>query len=166
MIKKAVIPFFPVWFKWFAPFFLLVSIRLYFVSYPVWGSILLAFSIILFTTEYVTKIDLRKRHYADYLFFLGLRLNLDESDFDRPLKIVITKENQSTMVVQQASVRQMDWTDFNGILFFETGKPLTLSSRHKKSELIKDLKEYALFLDVYVEDQTTSETWVIDLSRY
>ena len=69
------------------------------------------------------------------------------------------------MLNSRSRSRQMDWAWFTGTLLLDENKTLELLTKNDKHELIKGLKEFADFLGVDVEDQTTSRHYLIDISK-
>jgi hypothetical protein len=70
------------------------------------------------------------------------------------------------MLNSRSRSRQLDWTSFIGTLIIDDNKTLELLNRTEKRELIKGLKEFAEFMNLEIEDQTTKQHFKIDQSKY
>ena len=69
------------------------------------------------------------------------------------------------MLNSRSRSRQLDWVSFTGTLILDENKRLDLLTKNDKGELLKRLKEFAEFLKVNIEDQTTSRHYVVDLTK-
>jgi hypothetical protein len=167
MTKKITTPYFPTGIRIFAPFLFFGGIYLCFGSHsiPVLGVILAIAGIVIFTTNYVTEIDLDAKVYSDYLSMAGIKLNKESGSFKRLEKIVITKGNYSQVIRTRVQSRQMDWSDYTATLLMDDEGTLDLLTRNKKRELIEELSELAEFLAVGMEDQTTKQHYWIELPK-
>jgi hypothetical protein len=167
MTKKITTAYFPAGLKIFAPFLFFGGIYLCFGSHsiPVLGVILTVAGIGIFTTNYVTEIDLDAKVYSDYLSMAGIKINNESGSFKTLDKIVITKGNYSQVIRTRVQSRQMDWSDYTATLLMDEEGILDLLTRNKKRELIEELRELAEFLGVGMEDQTTNQHYWIDLSK-
>ena len=164
MIHKITVPYFPVALKYTSPLVLGIGVYVIAVDHLVWGIVLVLLSVILLTTHYVTRIDLTKRTYDDYLFFLGLPLNKDSKSFSRIDRIVISRGNYSHTINTRAQSRQLDWSDYTGTLVFDNGT-LDLLTKNSKRDLLLGLKEFVRFLKVDIEDRTTAHHYYIDIDK-
>ena len=90
----------------------------------------------------------------------------ERTKFKKLEKIVIRKDNHSQMLNSRSRSRQLDWASFTGTLIADDKNALDLLTRTSKKQLIKGLKEFAGFLKVDVENQTTNEHFKIDINRY
>src|SRR5690606_12079327 len=113
----------------------------------------------------VTEIDLNGKEYRDFLSFLYIPVEEEKVRFSTVDKIVITKDNHSQMLNSRSRSRQIDWASFTGTLILDKNKTLELLTRNDKKELIKVLKEFAEFLKVDIEDQTTSRHYLVDITK-
>ena len=165
MTKKIIIPYFPRFFKFLTPLLGGGSIYLLAKGQPIWAAILFLAGLVVVTTNYVTEIDMANRRYNDYLSFLWMRLNNETQNFERLVKIIITKANHSQTINTRVQSRQLDWSDFTATLLFDHGKTLDLLTRNDKHELLRGLKPFAEFLNVDVEDRSTSHHYWVDLNK-
>ena len=165
MTKKIIIPYFPKGLKYITPVLAGAAIWLILIHHPIWGALLIILAAIIFTTNYVTKIDLDKKAYSDYLSILGMKLNVEENRFNKLDRIVITKGNYAQTVNTRVQSRQMEWADYTATLLMDSNITLDLVTRTDKQELMKGLKEFSEFLQVDVEDQTTGQHYFVDMSR-
>ncbi|WP_276371086.1 hypothetical protein [Chryseolinea sp. H1M3-3] len=164
-MKKITIPYFPLGLKYVTPLILGSAIYLLVIGYPIWSAVLVLIATIILTTKYVTEIDLKKKEYRDFLSFLGIPVGEERAKFNILRKIVITKDNHSQVLNTRSRSRQIDWTSFTGTLLLDENKTLDLLTKNDKTQLIKGLKEFADFLVVDVEDQTTSRHYLIDINK-
>lgn len=165
VIKKISIPYFPSGMKLTTPLFFGGGIYFAVAGLPFWGVAVLVAGILILTTRYVTEINLQDKTYRDYLSFLWMPFNVEAKRFNSLDRIIITKGNYSQTINTRIQSRQLDWSDFTGTLLSDNGT-LDLLTRNDKKELIKGLKEFAHFLKVGVEDQTTGVHYWIDLDKY
>ena len=163
---KQLTPYFPSGLKYATPAFLGVSVYLMLHGHWGWSAILIVISSLILTTRYVTKIDLDKKHFRDYLSILTIPLNEESRDFRELHKIIITKGNHSQTINTRVQSRQLDWCDYTGSLIFDEDQSLTLSTKSSKKELIKTLLPYAAYLSLSIEDHTSSEPFLIKLEKY
>lgn len=166
VVKKITIPYFPLGLKHVTPLIFCASIYLLIIGYPVWSGVLILISVIILTTKYVTEINLHGKEYRDYLSFLGMPVEEERVRFNTIGKIVITKDNHSQKLNSRTRSRQIDWTSFTGTLTLDENKTLELATRNDKKDLIKILKEFANFLSVDIEDQTTNRHYLVDVKNY
>ncbi len=131
-----------------------------------WTGVLVLLTIIVLTTNYVTEINLDKKEYRDFVSFLWMPFQEEKVKFKTVDKIVITKDNHSQMLNSRSRSRQLDWASFTGTLIIDDNKTLDLLTRTDKKELITGLREFVDFLKVDIEDQTTSQPFTIDISKY
>jgi hypothetical protein len=165
MIKKVTVSYFPRDLKFVTPLLFGAGIYLVVTRHPVWGLLLILLGAVILTTHYVTEINLKEKKYLDYLSLLGLSLQVESRTFNSLEKIIITKGNYAQTINTRAQSRQLDWSDYTGTLLMDNDNSLDLLTRNSKKDLIKGLKEYADFLQVGVEDQTTRDHFWIDLTR-
>lgn len=164
MKKRITTAYFPTGLKYCTP--LLFAGALFLIGYPVWAGILVLAGIIILTTHYGTEIDLADKTYQDYLSFLWMKFNPETGEFKQVEKIVITKGNYAQNVQTRVQSRTMAWSDYTGTLIFAEDHTLDLLTDTDKKELIKKLKEFAVFLSIKVEDHTSSEPYWINLDKY
>jgi hypothetical protein len=165
MTKTISIPYFPSGLRYATPLFAAFAAYLAINLYFGWTFILLVVTIIILTTKYVTRIDLTRKVYDDYLFLLGLELEKESKKFERLDKIIITKANVSQKINTRVQSRQLDWSEYTASLVFNYSDSLDLLTKNDKRELLTGLKAFAEFLNVEVEDCTTGVPYRLDLSR-
>lgn len=163
--KRIVVPYFPNELKYCTPVSFGLGFYLVLTDHPVWAVLATLISVIVLTTEYVTTIDLKKKTLDDYLSLLWIPLQQDSKAFNRVDRIVISKGNHAQTINTRVQSRQMDWSDYTGTLIFDNDT-LDLLTKNSKKELLKGLKEFVDFLKVDVEDRTSSEYYLIDMSKY
>ena len=164
-MKKITIPYFPSGLKYVTPLVFGSAIYLLAIGYPIWSGVLALLATIVLTTKYVTEINLDRKEYRDFLSFIGLPVEEEKVKFSTINKIVITKDNHSQMLNSRSRSRQIDWASFTGTLILDENKTLDLLTRTDKKELIKGLIEFAVFLKVDIEDQTTGRHHVVDITK-
>lgn len=165
-MKRITIPYFPIGLKYATPLLFGAGIYLGVIGYPIWMVPLFLLGAMILKTEYVTEIDLKKKEYRDFISLLGIPLDEERTSFTTLNKIVITKEEHSQMLNSRSRSRQLDWTSFIGTLLIDDNKTLELLNRTEKRELIKGLKEFAEFMNLDIEDQTTKQHFKIDQTKY
>ena len=166
-MKKILIPYFPLGIK--ISSLLLVGMAGYLVTINnyAWAVILILLTVIIFTTNYVTEINISEKVCRDYLSFLTIPFQEDVIKFSKIDKLIITKANHSQMLNTRSRSRQLDWASFTGSLVLDDNqKSLDLLTRNDRTELIKGLKEFSSFLQVDIEDHTTSSFFVIDTTKF
>ena len=164
MTKKITIPYFPLGMKYATPLIFGGAFYLASINYYSWSVILVLLTGIILTTKYVTEINLNEKKYIDYLSLLWIPLNVETKTFIHVDRIVITKGNHAQMINTRAQSRQLDWSDYTGTLITDNST-LDLLTRNSKRELITGLKEFAEFLNVGIEDRTSSQYYWVDLTR-
>ena len=171
MTKKITIPYFPQGIKYVTPLILVGVFYLALINYYGWSVILVLLIGIILTTKYVTEINLNDKKYVDYLSLLWIPLNVETKTFNHLDRIVITKGNHaqtinttSLIIAIRVQSRQLDWSDYTGTLITDNGT-LDLLTRNSKRELMIGLKEFAEFLNVGIEDRTSSQYYWVDLTR-
>jgi hypothetical protein len=157
-------PYFPNALRYASPLPLLGGAYLLFTQNYFWGFALVVLSVILFTTRYVTEIDLTAKVYKDYLFFLGFQLNRDIKHFSHVDRIIVTKGNYSQTLNSRIMSRQMDWSDYTGTLIIDNGTLELLTHTNKRS-LVLGLAPLAKQLKVGIEDRCTNKFYWIDIDK-
>ncbi|MBK5279931.1 MAG: hypothetical protein JJE09_13815 [Bacteroidia bacterium] len=165
MIKKITIPYFPTGLKYITPLLAGGGIYLIVLSYSVFGGILILVAAIILTSNYVTEIDLGKKVYSDYLSILWLPVNMEKKKFTKIDRIVITKGAYAQTINTRSRSRQLDWADYTGTLLFDQLDSLDLLTKTDRTDLLKGIKEFKDFLNVDVEDRTTSQPYWIDMNN-
>ena len=163
---KRITPYFPSGLKYACIGFLGLSAYLMLHGHSGWSLTLILISVLILTTRYVTKIDLNKKHFRDYLSILAIPVNEESRGFRELHKIIITKGNHSPTVNTRVQSRQLDWSDYTGSLIFDEDQSLTLATKNSKKALIKALLPYATYLSIGIEDRTSSEHFSIRLDKY
>ena len=164
MIKKITIPYFPRRIKYVTPLIFGGALYLASINYYGWSVFLVLLIGIILSTKYVTEINLIDKKYVDYLSLLWIPLNVETKTFNRVDRIVITKGNYAQTINTKAQSRQLDWADYTGTLITDNST-LDLLTRNSKRELIRGLKEFAEFLNVGIEDRTSSQYYWVDLTN-
>ena len=165
MTKKITIPYFPVGLKYVTPLILGGGLYLIVIGYWIFGVLLAILAAVIFTTHYVTEINLRDKQCKDYLSILGMETNTELKKFNGLDRIVVTKGNYAQTVNTRVQSRQMDWSDYTATLVFDNQDTLDLLTHTDKRELLKRLKEFTDFLQVGAEDHTTRDPFWIDLTK-
>ena len=165
MTKKIIIPYFPKGLGYVTPVLAGIGIWLMVIQHPVWGTLLILLGAVILSTRYVTEINLTSKSYRDYLSLLGLKLNVEENRFNKLDRIVITKGNYAQTINTRVQSRQMQWADYTGTLLMDGDVSLELLTRTDKHELMRGLKDFADFLQVNVEDQTTNQHYFVDMKK-
>ncbi|HZY82297.1 MAG TPA: hypothetical protein VFE50_22385 [Cyclobacteriaceae bacterium] len=144
--------YFPKGLRYTAPIEILGSIWLWYENYVVWGVILLLVGIFILTAKYITVIG--EHEFSDAFGFFGIKIVTEKKKFKKLNKIVITKGSYSQNINTRSSSRQLDWTDYTGTLIYDDDQSLDLVTTEDKSQLVNELKVYASFLRVSIEDST------------
>ena len=165
MVKKIIIPYFHIGIKYVTPLILGLGIYLGIIGYPIWIAVSVLLSTIILTTRYVTEINLTKKEYRDFLSFFWMPFDEEKNKFNSIIKIVIVREKHSQVLNSRSRSRQLDWASFTGTLLFDENKSLDLVTTNDKTQLVRGLKDFALFLNVNIEDQTTSQHYLIDIAK-
>jgi hypothetical protein len=159
--KRIIIPYFPSGLKYATPLFAGVAVYLIITSHWILASLLLCFSVLILTTFYVTEIDLEKRRYIDFLSVMGIPFSRESTSFQKLDRIIITKENHVQQLNSRIQSRTLRWSQYTGKLIFDNGHTLDLVSRPEKVKLVAGVKDFALFLQVPIQDLTTPEQpWI------
>jgi hypothetical protein len=165
VIKSIKVPYFPKEFKWSTLIIFTWTIELVLTDQFIWAILTVVGAVIILTTNYVSLIDLSERRYDDFVSFLGLKINRETNQFTEVKKIVITKSRNAQRLNSRIQSRQLNWSDYTATLIFDNGN-LDMITRNSKKELLTELKEFSDFIDVQVEDHTTGQEYVVDMSRY
>ncbi len=164
-MKTITTPYFHFGIKWATPVIVAASVYAWYVGYPYWILVSFLLCVVIFTSEYVTKIDLEKKECIDYLSIIWIPFDQEVLRFNSLDRIVIVKDNHSQVLNSRSRSRQMDWESFTGTLLTDEGKTLDLLTKNDKLDLLKGLKEFAKYLNVNVEDRTTNQYFIYDLSK-
>lgn len=165
MSKKIIIPYFPKGLKYTTPVALGGAIWLMTLGYYVFAIVLLVACLIVLTTNYVTEIDLSGKRYRDYISLAGIPVSVEETSFRKINHIVITKGKHSQVVNTRVQSRQLDWSDYTATLILDNQPQLNLLTRNDKADLLAGIKDIARFLEVPVEDHTTTQPRRIDIAN-
>lgn len=165
MTRKITVPYFPSGLKYCTPITAGVGVYLLWADHPIWGLLLFALSIIIFFTEYVTKVDLEKKVFMDYLSVAGIAINTEKNTFQVLDRIVITKGLYSQTINTRVQSRQLNWEDYTATLLMDNDVSLNLLTNNNKIDLLKALKEFTDFLNVGVEDRSTHDHYWIDMKK-
>ena len=102
-----------------------------------------------------TEINRAEKSYLDYKSFLFVKSG-DKKKYSGIEKIFVstskTKQHLYTAHTNHSST--YEHLEFNGFLKFNDGEKIQLLRKRKKSDLIKELKKVATFLNVAIEDNT------------
>ena len=165
MTKRIIIPYFPKVMKYATALLFGAAGYLFFIGQPVWAFLLVLLGVTIFTTNYVTEINLKEKLFDDYISLLGIPLNRERKHFRSVDRIVISKGNYSQTLNSRIMSRQMDWSDYTGTLIFDNDT-LDLITHTDKKKLLHALREFSDFLKVDVEDRTTGTPYWIDMAKY
>ncbi|MFN6946971.1 MAG: hypothetical protein ACK4ND_18655 [Cytophagaceae bacterium] len=165
MFKRIKIPYFPPFFRYGSPLFFGFGIYLAFEDSLIFGFLLSLLGVVFLTTFYVKEINLKEKAYKDYFFILGLQLQKKSWKFDSVDRMIVTRNNYSRVINTRFSSRTVYWSEFTGSLIFVPHRKLKLITRNNKKDLLKDLKEFAHFLEIDVEDRTSANYYWIDLEK-
>jgi hypothetical protein len=144
--------YFPKGLRYTAPVLLLLSAWLMYEHRFVWGVLLALISAFILTARYVTRIA--EHEFSDEFAFFGINIVTEKKRFRKLNKIVITKGNYSQNINTRASARQLDWSDYTGTLIYDDTQSLDLVTTQDKHDLVNELKVYASFLKIPIEDAT------------
>lgn len=156
MTKKIVIPYFPKGMKWSTPVLFGLAVFLSIKGLIVVGVLIIPVILLILTTNYVTEISMEQKRYWDYISLLGIKWNVETTSFTYLNRIIVTKENNAKRVNSRLQSRTMQWTSFTATLLFDHQKTLDIITLTDKRELMEGLQAFAAFLQVPVEDRTTS----------
>jgi len=160
MTRSIRIPYFPKELRYISPLAVGAAGYLFYLAHPIWAVLILLVTLLIFTTHYVTEINLAKKSYRDYLSLLGLPLNVEARTYNELLKIVITKGSYAQTLNSRIQSRQLDWTDYTATLVMDNGT-LDLITRNDKELLIRGTRAFAQFLNVGMEDLTVKPSrWI------
>ena len=154
-MKRIIIAYFPIGLKYATPLPLGLAGYSFIIERPVWAIILLLLTVIIWTTNYVTEIDLARQQYRDFLSFLWIPFQEEKVKFSTVNKIIISKERHSQKLNSRAQSRQLDWSSYTATLIVDSNRSLTLLTRNDKYQLMLELQEFVEALKVDVEDFTT-----------
>ena len=128
------------------------STWLWYENLIVWGVLLLLVAVFILTAKYITVIG--EHDFSDAFGFFGIKVVTEKKRFKKLNKIVITKGSYSQNINTRSSSRQLDWTDYTGTLIYDDTESLDLITIDDKNQLFNELKVYASFLRVGIEDTT------------
>src|SRR5688572_8876294 len=102
-----------------------------------------------------TEFNKAEKSYMDYKSFFFMKSG-DKKKYSGIEKIFVStsKMQQKLYMVHTNHSSIYDTLEFNGFLKFSNGEKVQLLRKRKKSDLIKELKRIAAFLNVPVEDNT------------
>jgi hypothetical protein len=102
-----------------------------------------------------TEINRTEKSYLDYKSFFFMKSG-HKKKYSGIEKIFVStskmRQELHTVHTNRASIYET--LEFNGFLKFTNGEKVQLLRKRKKSDLIKELKKVATFLNVPVEDNT------------
>lgn len=165
MKKRVTIPYFHTGMKWVTPFMFGGCVFLAVNGYYLWAVLLVIAAFVILSTAYVTEINLAEKRYKDYITILGISVNEEKYSFTTLEKIVVTKGDYSQNINTRVQSRQLNWSDYTGTLVMDSNKTLDLLTRNEKRELLTGLKDFSKFLNVGVEDLTTSQPYWVDMDK-
>jgi hypothetical protein len=135
------------------------------LAHPIWGALLILTAAVIPTTAYTTRVDLQKRTFDDYLFFLGLKLQRETGRFEFVNEIVISKGDHQYKAASRVSDRTVHFNDYTATLIYNNDRALDLLTETDKKKLIKKIRNLAKYLAVPVKDHAVAEPYEIDLAR-
>jgi len=102
-----------------------------------------------------TEINKAEKSYLDYksFFFIKSGSRKKYGDIEK-IFVSTSKMRQELYTVHTNRSSIYESLEFNGFLKFNNGEKVQLLRKRKKSDLIKELKKVATFLNVPVEDNT------------
>jgi hypothetical protein len=102
-----------------------------------------------------TEINRTEKSYLDYKSFFFMKSG-DKKKYSDIEKIFVstskTKQQLHTVHTNHSSI--FENVEFNGFLKFSNGEKVQLLRKRKRSDLLKELKKVATFLNVTIEDNT------------
>lgn len=102
-----------------------------------------------------TEINRAEKSYLDYKSFFFVKSG-DRKKYSDIEKIFVgaSKTKQRFYTAHTSHSSTFENLEFNGFLKFSDGEKIQLLRKRKKSDLMKELKKVATFLNVRVEDNT------------
>jgi hypothetical protein len=102
-----------------------------------------------------TEINRTEKSYLEYksFFFMKSGSRKNYGDIEK-IFVSTSKMRQEFYTVHTNRSSIFETLEFNGFLKFNNGEKVQLLRKRKKSDLIKELKKVATFLNVRVEDNT------------
>jgi hypothetical protein len=128
----------------------------------IWAAFVFLLITLIFTTNYVTELNLEQKKYLDYLSVLGIKINVETTTFNRIDRIIIVKQSYSQVMNSRIQTTKRYWTDYTGKIVFDNHKMMDLVTRTNKDELVIGLKDFAKFLGVSIEDRSGKESYWIN----
>lgn len=150
MTKKIVIYYFPAGMRYGSWALLPLSAFLIWQQAYIWSAVLPVVFLIILSTRYVTEIDPQRKAYADYVFFLGLRLGIERSRYDSIRGITISRSSETTQVRSRVQDRRFNWTAYTATLHFDDGQTLDLVTSVSYEAVKGEALGYAEFLGTEV----------------
>ena len=146
MIKKIVIHYFPAGIRYVSWLFPVGSIWLVWEQYFLLGLILLVLFLIIQSTRYITIIDPERKVYSDFVFFLWMKLGLEQSQYQSIRGITIGRSSETQHVRSRIQDRQFNWTAYTATLHFDDDRSLDLVTSVSLETVKKEARVYAEFL--------------------
>ena len=115
------------------------------------GSILCLISLVFLTTHYRFSVDLDKKIYHDYLWFVGFRSG-EKKKFDAVEYVFLKKSNVSQTMRMRVASSTIQKEVFDGYVKFSTDEKVHLLTLDSKTELMNRLKTIASQLRVKLID--------------
>ncbi|MEO1053109.1 MAG: hypothetical protein AAFX87_20915 [Bacteroidota bacterium] len=161
MIHKVSTPYFARALQFVSPVLIIFGgYQLWLASY-ILGAILILLGLVLITTRYITAIDIKKKQIEDYLEVLTFKANHEVFKFSNIEKIIITKEDKSYRDGSLSRDRVVTFDQLTGTLVYDGGQTFELLTKLDRDALIDKMREFAKFLNTYIEDHTTGKPIII-----
>ena len=150
MTRKIIIYYFPAGMRYASWLFPALALWLAWNSQFIWSALLLLLFLIIISTRYITVIDPQQKIYSDYVFFLWMKLGLEQNHYEQILGITIERSSQTQNVRSRVQDRQFKWTAYTATLHFDGGQSLDLVTSVSLDVVKKEAAGYSEFLGTQV----------------
>ncbi|MFZ9980708.1 MAG: hypothetical protein ACO3FI_01635 [Cyclobacteriaceae bacterium] len=150
MTRNIIIYYFPAGMRYASWLFPALAIWLGWNSQLIWSALLLLLFLIIISTRYITVIDPQRKIYSDYVFFLWMKLGLEQNRYESIRGITIGRSSQTQNVRSRVQDRQFKWTAYTATLHFDGGQSLDLVTSVHPNVVKKEAIGYAEFLGTQV----------------
>lgn len=144
-------------FQLFAAFMLLLGLSALLSSGFISGGVMLVIAVIIFTTHYRLRVDLTRKVYMDYLWFLGLR-NGKRRKFNEVDYLFIKRSKESQKMYHITISTTVYDEVFDAYLRFSERDKVHLFSSRNKAKLLKRLGAIAPSMRLKIVDYTLEES--------
>lgn len=110
--------------------------------------VLIVLSLVFFSTKYVLEVDLNKKIIIDSFYFLWIRINSEELQFNALKSIRLDKQRHIYNASTRSRDRQTDFNEYIGTLEYDFDKSVELVRNNEYQFVAEEMQRFAEQLNI------------------